>query len=200
MNKQVAIYCRVSTEDQDCYRQERELTEYATKLGFTVYGIYKETASGAKDNRAIRREVLKLAQARRIDGVLVTEMSRWGRSTMDLIGTLQEMESWGVSLIAQNGFTFDLSTAQGKLIATMMASLAEFERELLRERVKSGLQAAKAKGKKLGRQHGDNFKQAKHKDQVLKLREEGKSYRAIAEKIGIDKDTVMAIIKASLVA
>ena len=87
MNKQVAIYCRVSTEDQDCYRQERELTEYATKLGFTVYGIYKETASGAKDNRAIRREVLKLAQARRMDGVLVTEMARWGRSTMDLIGT-----------------------------------------------------------------------------------------------------------------
>ena len=110
------------------------------------------------------------------------------------------MEAWVVSLIAQNGFTFVLYTAQGKLIATMMATLAEFERELLRERVKSGLQAAKAKGKKLGRQHGDNFKQAKHKDQVLKLREEGKSYRAIAEKIGIDKDTVMAIIKASLVA
>ncbi|QQR58081.1 MAG: recombinase family protein [Candidatus Melainabacteria bacterium] len=195
MNKTVALYLRVSTEEQDCDRQERDLRTYAEKLGFTVYGVYKETASGAKNDRAVRKEVLKLAQARRIDAVLVTEMSRWGRSTIDLIGTLQQMESWGVSLIAQTGFTFDLSTPQGKLVASMMASLAEFERDLLRERVKSGLQAAKARGQVLGRQQGQNYKQSKFKDQVLKLRETGKSYREIAEKLDIDKNTVMAIIK-----
>lgn len=195
MNKTVAIYCRVSTEDQDCDRQVRDLTEYAGKLGYTVHGVYRETASGAKDNRPIRKEILKLAQARKIDAVLVTEMSRWGRSTMDLMGTLQQLESWGVSLVAQTGFTFDLGTAQGKLIANIMASLAEFERELIKERVKSGLAAAKAKGKKLGRQTGDTWKQDKYQAHVLKLREEGKSYREIASTLKLDKNTVMAIVK-----
>jgi len=82
-----------------------------------------------------------------------------------------------------------MTTAQGKLIAGIMASLAELERELIRERVKSGLQAAKVQGKKLGRKHGDTFKQNKHEQQVMKLRSENHSYRAIAEKVGIDKDT-----------
>lgn len=195
MSKRVAIYCRVSTDDQDCDRQERDLRAYCERAGYEVFEVYKETASGAKDDRAIRKQVMKQAQARMIDAVLVTEMSRWGRSTLDLISTLQEMQSWNVSLIAQTGFTFDLSTPQGKLVASMMASLAEFERDLLRERVKSGLQAAKARGQVLGRQQGQNYKQSKFKDQVIKLREAGKSYREIAEKLDIDKNTVMAIIK-----
>lgn len=197
MNKTVALYLRVSTDDQDCDRQERDLKAYCEKLGYIVFGVYRETASGAKNDRAVRKEVLRLAQARKIDAVVVTEMSRWGRSTLDLIGTLQEMEAWGVSLIAQTGFTFDLSTPQGKLVASMMASLAEFERDLLRERVRSGLEAAKAKGKILGRHKGDNYKQDKYKNQVLKLRDDGKSYREIADKLGLDKNTVMVIIKSA---
>ncbi|MBZ0184819.1 MAG: recombinase family protein [Candidatus Obscuribacterales bacterium] len=200
MAKTVAIYCRVSTDDQDCDRQVRDLTEHAGKLGYTIYEVFKETASGAKNDRAIRKQVLTLAQARKIDGILVTEMSRWGRSTVDLITTLQELDSWGVSLIAQTGFTFDLTTAQGKLIANIMASLAEFERELIRERVKSGLAAAKARGKKLGRQEGDNFKQDKYERRILKLRADGRSYRDIATELKLDKNTVMKVIKKSQVA
>lgn len=193
--KTVAIYTRVSTDDQSCDRQIRDLQEYAQKLGYQVHSTHKETASGAKDDRAVRREVLKLAQARKVDAVLVTEMSRWGRSTADLMNTLQQMESWGVSLIAQTGFTFDLSSAQGKLIANIMASLAEFERELIQERVKSGLAAAKARGKQLGRQAGDTYKQDKYERRVMTLRSEGKSYRAIAEVLKLDKNTVMSIVK-----
>ena len=193
--KTVAIYTRVSTDDQSCDRQIRDLTEYAQKLGYEVHSTHKETASGAKDDRAVRKEVLKLAQARKVDAVLVTEMSRWGRSTADLMNTLQQMESWGVSLIAQTGFTFDLSSAQGKLIANIMASLAEFERELIQERVKSGLAAAKARGKQLGRQAGDTYKQDKYEKKVMALRSEGKSYRAIAESLKLDKNTIMSIIK-----
>ena len=108
--------------------------------------IFKETLSGirkAKDKQPIERaKVMELAQARKIDAVLVTEMTRWGRSTQDLMDTLGQLASWDVSLIAQTGLTFDLSTLQGKLITNLMASLAEFEHDLLRERVRSGVAAA----------------------------------------------------------
>lgn len=102
VQKVAALYCRVSTDDQTCARQERDLIEYANKLGYEVLVVLKETASGAKNDRAIRKEVMKLAQARKIDAILFTEISRWGRSTIDLISGLQELQSWGVSLIAQN--------------------------------------------------------------------------------------------------
>ena len=75
---------------------------------------------------------------------------------IDLVQTLQALQTWGVSLIAQTGLTFDLVTPHGKMIASVMASLAEFERDLIRERVKSGLEAARARGKRLGRQPGQS--------------------------------------------
>ena len=84
----------------------------------------------------------------------VTELSRWGRSTQDLVQTLDDLHGWKVSVLAQTGLSFDLSTSSGKLMRTIMAGLAEFERDLIRERVKSGLAAARARGAKLGRQHG----------------------------------------------
>ena len=142
MVQKVAIYCRVSTTDQSCQRQERELLEYAALAGYEVIGIWKETTSGAEPNRVERHKVMELAQARYIDAILVTEMTRWGRSTIDLIQTLQELHAWGVSLIAQTGIQFDLATPQGRLIAGLMATLAEFERDLARERVRSGIAAA----------------------------------------------------------
>jgi putative DNA-invertase from lambdoid prophage Rac len=146
----VAIYCRVSTSDQSCSRQERDLVDYADQAGYEVVGIWKETVSGVKSQHQERNKVMDLAQHRQIEGILVTELTRWGRSTLDLIHTLQDLSHWGVSLIAQTGIQFDLDTPQGKLIASIMASIAEFERDLVRERVRSGLAAAKAKGKVLG--------------------------------------------------
>lgn len=192
--KRVAIYCRVSTADQSCERQERELKEYAARAGWQVVGVYKETASGTKNDRAKRKEVLALAQARRIDVILVTEMTRFGRSTQDLMEQLQKLMSVDVSLIAQTGFTFDLTNPQGKLIASIMASLAEFERDVIAERVKSGLANAKAKGVKLGRQAGDNIVQDKVEARVIAMVAEGTSYRATAEKLGISPTTVLKIM------
>ena len=83
LGQRAAIYARVSTTDQSCQRQIAELTAFADRSGFEVLGIFKETASGARNNRLARNRVLQLAQARRIDAVLVTELSRWGRSTQD---------------------------------------------------------------------------------------------------------------------
>jgi putative DNA-invertase from lambdoid prophage Rac len=125
---QVAIYCRVSTDDQSCERQERDLRAFARCAGHHVVGVFKETASGAKNDRAERKKVMALAQAREIDAILVTELSRWGRSTQDLVQTLDDLHSWKVSVLAQTGLSFDLSTPSGKLMRTIMAGLAEFER------------------------------------------------------------------------
>ena len=146
MGQSAALYCRVSTADQTCARQERDLRAFAKKAGYKVVGIWKETASGTKDERAERKKVLALAQARKIDVILVTELTRWGRSMLDLFHTLQDLQAWDVSLVAQTGLQFDLRSAQGKLIASLMAALAEFERDLLRERVRSGIAAARRRG------------------------------------------------------
>lgn len=195
MVQKVAIYCRVSTTDQSCSRQERDLLEYAKKDDYEVVGVWKETASGSKNNRVERKEVMSLAQARKIDGVLVTELTRWGRSTIDLITTLQDLAHWGVSVIATTGLQFDLTTPQGKLIASVMASLAEFERDLVRERVRSGLAAAKAKGKKLGRRPGQRVKADRYASKVLQMVSEGHSYRQIARELNLSKTTVNDIVQ-----
>ena len=195
MVQRVAIYCRVSTTDQSCSRQERDLRAYAQKAGYEVVGVWFETASGSKNNRVERKQVMNLAQARKIDGVLVTELTRWGRSTIDLITTLQDLAHWGVSVIATTGLQFDLTTPQGKLIASVMASLAEFERDLVRERVRSGLAAAKAKGKQLGRKPGQRAKADKYAPQVLQMVAEGHSYRQIAHELHLSKTTVNEIVK-----
>ncbi len=195
MVQKVAIYCRVSTSDQSCERQERDLLEYAHLAGYQVMGIWKDTAAGTKQNRVERQKVLAMAQARKIDAILVTEMTRWGRSTIDLMQTLQELHAWGVSLIATTGIQFDLNTSQGRLIANLMAILAEFERDLVRERVRSGIAAAKARGQKLGRQTGQRVKADRLAPKVLQMVEQGNSYRQIAGALHLSKTTVNEIVK-----
>ncbi len=100
MGHRAAIYCRVSTADQSCERQEFDLRAFAGRAGYDVVGIFKETGSGTKLDRAERKKVLALAQSRQIDAILVTELSRWGRSTLDLLNTLRELENWKVSVMA----------------------------------------------------------------------------------------------------
>jgi putative DNA-invertase from lambdoid prophage Rac len=193
---QVAIYCRVSTDDQCCERQERDLKAFARRSGHKIVAVFKETASGADDDRPERKKVMALARAREIEAILVTELSRWGRSTQDLVQTLDDLHGWKVSVLAQNGLSFDLSTSTGKLMRTIMAGLAEFERDLIRDRVKSGLAAARARGVKLGRQHGQRPSDKKAK-RVLVMRKEGLSYRLIGRNVGLSKNTVMEIVRRS---
>ncbi len=98
-------------------------------------------------------------------------------------------------MIATTGLQFDLTTPQGKLIASVMASLAEFERDLVRERVRSGLAAAKAKGKKLGRRPGQRVKADRYAPKVLQMVSNGRSYRQIARELHLSKTTVNEIVK-----
>lgn len=183
------------TADQSCERQVDELTAFAERGDYEVLGVFNETASGASANRTARNRIIDLAQARQIDAVLVTELSRWGRSTQDLLNTLDKLAGWKVSVVAMSGMTFELDTPHGRMMATLLAGIAQFERDLLSERVKSGLAAAKARGKKLGRQSGQRPKSDRLAPKVIALSAEGRSYRWIARDLGISKNTVAEIVK-----
>jgi DNA invertase Pin-like site-specific DNA recombinase len=135
-------------------------------------------------DRTERKRVLALVQRREIDAVLVTELSRWRRSTTDLLATLKELEARRVSLVALNGMAFDLATPHGRMMATVLAGIAEFERELTAEPIRTGIAAAKAHGKKLGRQSGQRPKSDRLAPRVLALVAQGRSYRL---EVGLSK-------------
>jgi DNA invertase Pin-like site-specific DNA recombinase len=134
-----------------------------------------------------------------------TKNRRYPGDRADALGTinigcvsyaLNDLQSWGVCLIAQTGLQFDLATPQGKLIATMMAGLAEFERDLLRERVRSGVKAAQARGVVFGRRLGQRVKSDKLAPKVLALVAVRQSYcHQIGRQLDLSKNTVLEIIK-----
>ena len=195
MGQRAAIYARVSTSDQSCDRQLADLTAFAARGGYEVVRAFTETAPGTVASRAARNQIIELAQARKIDAVLVTELSRWGRSTQDLLDTLHRLAGWKVSVVAMSGMTFELDTPHGRMMATLLAGIAQFERDLLSERVKSGLAAARARGKKLGRQPGQRPKSDKVAEKVVNAVAVGRSYRWIARDLAISKNTVLEIMK-----
>ena len=195
MGQRAAVYCWVSTSDQSCERQQLDLAAFAQRGHYDVVSVFKETASGNRADQIERTKVVALARDRQIEVVLVTELTRWGRSTTDLLASLQELEACGVSVIAQTGLQFDLKSPQGKLFSSLMAALAEFERDLLRERVRSGIAAARGRGVKFGRQPGVRVKADRYTDRVVCLRAQGQSYRGIAQVLRLSKNTVMEIIQ-----
>lgn len=190
------IYCRVSTDDQNCDRQERDLREFADRAGYEIVEVVRETASGAKADRPERKKIMAAARVRKVSAVLVTEASRWSRSTIDLLGTLQDLNAWGISLVTLSGISLDLNTPQGKLMAAILSAIAEFERDLIRERVKSGIAAAKAKGRKFGRPRLSESAIAF----VHQLRAEGKTYSQIAAASGVSRTKVAALCRQSSAA
>jgi len=104
---------------------------FAERSNFEIIAVVKEIASGAKNDRAERNKVVSLARKRQIDIVLVSELSRWGRSTSDLRSTIQELADRQVAIRALNGPDIDISTVQGKLMLNMLAAISEFEGDLL---------------------------------------------------------------------
>jgi len=178
LGQRTVIYARVSTNDQSCQRQIDDLTNFAERAGYQVGQVFKETISGTKINRKERNKVMSLAQSR-------------------VLYTLNKLAGWNVSLIAMSGLTLELNTPHGHMMATILSGIAQFERDLISERVKSGLAAAKARGKVLGRKPGFRPKSDKYAAKVLSLVDQGRSYRWIARDLGISKNTVSDIIKRS---
>ena len=195
MGQRAAIYARVSTADQSCERQLRDLAAFAERGGFEVVATFAETASGAKDSRRERKRVLALAQRREIDAVLVTELSRWGRSTQDLLATLYQLAGWNVSVVADVRDDVRARDApRADDLDDARRHRAVRARSHFSERVKSGLAAAKARGRRLGRQPGHRPKSDRLAPRVLSLVGEDRSYRWIARELGISKNTVAGIV------
>lgn len=148
----IGLYARVSTTDkgQDTELQLRDLRRYAEARGWTVHSEYIDHCSGSKDRRPELARLLDDSRKRNIDGILVWRLDRFGRSLKHLINTLDELRSLGVSFISFSE-NLDFGTSTGQLLFHLLGAFAEFERNLIRERVKAGIANARAKGKKHGR-------------------------------------------------
>jgi putative DNA-invertase from lambdoid prophage Rac len=184
------LYARVSTHDQQTVPlQTRARRDYAARRGWTVVMQVKEIGSGASQ-REKRKKLMEAARRREIDVVLVWRLDRWGRSVTDLLATLQELEHLGVGFVSLTE-ALDLTTPAGRAMAGLLAIFAEFEREILRERVRAGLAHARQNGQRLGRP----LTAALHADQVRKLYRAGASKTEIARRLHIGRTSVRRILK-----
>jgi DNA invertase Pin-like site-specific DNA recombinase len=194
--KQVALYTRVSTDHQTTENQERELREIADRMGWTIAMVYTDAGVSGAKSRADRPgfdALCKDAARRRFDMVMSWSVDRLGRSLQDLVAFLSELHALGVDLyLYQQGV--DTTTPAGKALFQMMGVFAEFERAMIQERVKSGLERAKAQGKTLGRPPIDPEKEAAIRAD-LRLGKAGIMKVAAAHGVGVG--TVQRI-KASL--
>lgn len=183
------LYARVSTLDQQTLpMQMRALREYALKRGWTVVEEYREVGSGALA-RAIRQRLIDAARRREIDVVLVWRLDRWGRSVADLVSTLQELTALGVGFVSVTE-ALDLTTPAGRAMAGLLSVFAEFEREIMRERVRAGLAHARLQGKRLGRPPTVIQNAAA----VRKLFRQGVSKSEIARRLGIGRTSVRRLL------
>src|SRR5713101_8329483 len=185
----VGLYARVSTRDQQTLPlQIRAMREYAAKRRWIIAAQIQEVGSGASQ-RELRETLLVTARRREIDVVLVWRLDRWGRSVADLVSTLQELQHLGVGFVWLTE-ALDLTTPAGRAMAGLLAVFAEFEREILRERVRAGLAHAREKGKRLGRPQTA----ALHASQVRKLYRAGVSKAGIARQWQIVRTSVRRIL------
>lgn len=188
-NKRATLYLRCSTIHQNLEIQQNDLRRYAEARGFQIVEEFSDFGvSGAKDRRPALDQMLTAARQRKFDCVLVWRLDRLGRNTKHLLMVLDELESLQIPLVSlQEGF--DLSTPIGRVVATVLAALSSFEREIIKERVVAGIQNAKAKGKKLGRPP------LKMEEQVQTLRKSGFTFREIQEHLKISPGTVAKYLK-----
>jgi DNA invertase Pin-like site-specific DNA recombinase len=181
----VAIYARVSTKDQTCDLQLRDLRAYCRARDFSVLREYIDVGeSGAKDSRPQLNELMAAARKRQIDAVLVWRFDRFARSTKHLLLALEEFRSLGIQFVSYQE-NIDTSSPLGQALFTIVSAVAQLERDLIRDRVNAGIRNARASGKHIGRPH-----RIVSQDELRRLRSEGASLREIAEKLGVGYGTV----------
>ena len=180
-NLRVALYARVSTLDrgQDPETQLIQLREYAQRRNFEIVGEFIDFASGTSEERKHYKQMMEAAKKRKIDLVLVWRYDRFARSTQALVNALKEFKNLGIDFISYQE-NIDTTTPTGELIFHVMASLAQFESSLISERVKAGMQRAKAQGKNISRP-----KLAKSKlNRIMELKQQGLSMHHISLQAG----------------
>ena len=190
----VGIYARVSTHDQQTLPMQLSLMkDYIKNRSWTLTVEFEEVGSGAK-TRPKREELLKLARQRKIDVILVWKLDRFGRSLADLITSLNELRELGVIFVSITE-ALDFSTPSGRAMAGMLSTFAEFERDMIRERVKAGIANAREQGKPHGRP-----KTASNKlDKILELKSEGLNNSQIARELKISRPSVIGLLKGQII-
>jgi DNA invertase Pin-like site-specific DNA recombinase len=191
MEKRAAIYVRVSTDKQTVENQVRELHRIAERRGWQIVEEYHDAGiSGAKgrDQRPALDRMLKDASKRRFDVVMAWAIDRLGRSLIDLLGTIQHLEACGVDVYLDQQ-SIDTTTPAGKLMFQMTGAFAEFERSMIRQRVKAGLKRAVEQGTKLGR---PRVSPSIEKRIQTHLRQ-GKGILKVATELGVGTSTVQRI-------
>ncbi|HKV28310.1 MAG TPA: recombinase family protein [Candidatus Acidoferrales bacterium] len=188
----VALYGRVSTaHGQNPEMQMAELREFAGKRGWAIAGEFVDVGvSGSKDRRPQLDAMINAARTSKLDAILCWKLDRFGRSLKHLVNALDELESLGVAFIALRD-NLDLTTPSGRLMFHVIAAMAQFERSLIQERVKSGLAAARARGKVLGRP-----KVTVDARKIASLRRSGGSWRKIGRELGIAAATAKRIARS----
>ena len=188
-----AIYARVSTDRQNVDLQLEELREYIRRRGWKNCAEHVDNGfTGSDTRRPAFTEMMKNARKRKFDVLVVWKLDRLGRSLKDLIMTLHELGALGIDFASYSDSFIDTSTPHGKLIFHVIGAVSEFERELIRERVKAGLENARRKGRRLGRPMVDDG----IIEEARALRGEGMSFRGIARRLGVPESTVRTRLKA----
>jgi putative DNA-invertase from lambdoid prophage Rac len=185
------LYARVSTHDQQTLGLQIEsMSAYIKDRGWELARPIKDVGSGAKD-RPGRESLLQAARRREVDVIVVWRLDRWGRSVADLMMTLRELTDLGVGFVSLTE-ALDLTTPTGRAMAGLLAVFAEFEREILRERVRAGI----AQDRKDGRPHGRPRTASLKAGEVLRLKKEQVSHSEIARRLGIGPTSVRRILAA----
>lgn len=143
----VAIYCRVSTDEQDVDKQEHQCNSYAKDRGFEVYKVYKDIISGTTSSRPEFNKMLEDMRKREFNCIIVTRLDRMGRSLQHLLSLFNEFNNRGIQFIATTQ-NIDTTSATGKLQLQILGAFAEFERNLISERTREGLKRATGVGKR----------------------------------------------------
>jgi len=184
----IAIYARVSTTDQSCQMQLHELRQYVSRQGWQVFAEYVDTGfSGAAASRPRLDQLLRDARLQRFEAVLVWKLDRWGRSVAHCVRSIQELVSLGIRFLSPTeSIDTGAESPMSKFLLHLFAAFAEMERGIIRERVCAGVRAAKAKGTRLGRP-----RRVFRRDEAVRLRAEGKSWRNVAQTLDLPMSTVI---------
>jgi DNA invertase Pin-like site-specific DNA recombinase len=187
----IGIYARVSTKDQNCDMQLRDLRAYRAARRFDLVREYVDVGqSGAKDSRPELNILIDDARKRQFDAIVVWRFDRFARSTKHLLLALEEFRSLGIQFISYQE-NIDTSSALGQALFTIVSVVAELERNLIRERVTASIRNARANGKTLGRP-----KSSVDGERIRELKEQGQSLRQIAATLGVGYGTVRARLVA----
>jgi DNA invertase Pin-like site-specific DNA recombinase len=203
--KRASLYLRVSTAtksrrgeviafEQDPAVQERPLRDLIAQRGWTVYRVYSDRLSGTKEARLGLDALMADARRGAFDVVVVWRFDRFARSVKQLVVALEEFHSLGIDFISHQE-ALDTSTPMGRAMFTIIAAMAELERDVIRERTAAGLEYARQHGTKSGKPIGRPRVVFRH-DQVLQLHAEGLSGRDIAGRLGIGEGTVRRVLNA----